>query len=275
MTGSIFKGKLMQVVSASSWAHLHELLFDGSWNEQIQRFRSPYVFRGLPNKSFDLKTSLMRLGGEYSQLEKHLLRNFKKYGHDSFDTNRPVWHWLTLAQHHGLPTRLLDWTYSPLVAMHFVTADIDCADHDGIIWKVNYHDSCRQLPRKMREVLENDGGNVFTVEMLNSQVKDLESFDLLSKDDFFIFFEPPSIDARIVNQHALFSVASNPKTSMESLIKNASIDAQIIIIPRDIKWEIRDKLDQSNITERMLFPSLEGLSEWLKRHYSPKNFPRP
>jgi hypothetical protein len=43
---------------------------------------------------------------------------------------------------------------------------------------------------------------------------------------------------------------------------------RIAIIPHELKWEVRDKLDQANINERVLFPGLDGLSRWLRRQYT-------
>jgi len=106
--------------------------------------------------------------------------------------------------------------------------------------------------------------------MLSEEVKSLAELDALSPEPFALFFEPPSIDDRIVNQFAFFSVISNPSVALDEWLA-AHPDLWFkIVIPADLKWEIRDKLDQSNITERVLFPGLEGLTAWLKRHYSAK-----
>ncbi|MCF8051306.1 MAG: hypothetical protein K9L59_08730 [Desulfobacterales bacterium] len=88
--------------------------------------------------------------------------------------------------------------------------------------------------------------------------------------DFLLFFEPPSMDDRIVNQFALFSVMSNSAMAVDEWLFRQKGLYKRVILPKALKWEIRDKLDQSNITERVLFPGLDGLSSWLRRHYSPK-----
>ena len=218
----------------------------------------------MDDSTYDLSTSLNRQGE--SHLERHLLRNFRKYSNIT-DNNSSIWEWLALAQHHGLPTRLLDWTYSPLVALHFATAKFNKFDRDGVIWAVNYVDSIEHLPDQLKSIIRKEGSHIFTAEMLDRGVQSLDELSELKVDDFAVFLEPSAIDQRIVNQYAVFSMLSNPNASMEHWLPGKEIRYYKIIIPSELKWEIRDKLDQSNINERILFPGLEGLATWLKRHY--------
>ena len=260
----------MNEITVSSWNELQTELFTDSWNEKLGRFRSRYAFRGLSDSNYKLESRLARHGGDFRKLEKHLLRNFKKYAHRSVVEKDSIWNWLSVAQHYGLPTRLLDWTYSPFVAMHFATADIDAFNVDGVIWAVNYVKTHNILPEKLSRKLEEEGANVFTVEMLFESIKSLTELENLSSDPFILFFEPPSIDDRIVNQFAFFSMSSDSKVVLNSWLEDKMDFWRKIVIPAKLKWEIRDKLDQANITERVLFPGLDGLTKWLTRHYSPK-----
>jgi hypothetical protein len=261
----------MSEVRVNSWSELQDQLFDDAWQPDIGRFRSRYAFRGLADARYPLATTLMRLGGAYAELERHLLRNFKKYAHRNVVQRDSLWHWLSVAQHYGLPTRLLDWTYSPFFAMHFATADLDKYDTDGVIWAVNYLRAHQLLPERLRSCLEMEGANVFTVEMLSETITTLAELQALSPREFVIFFEPPSIDDRIVNQFAFSSVMSDPALPLNDWLVSQPGIWRRVVIPAELKWEIRDKLDQGNITERVLFPGLDGLSRWLKRHYSPRH----
>ena len=260
----------MNEITVSSWNELQTELFTDSWNEKLGRFRSRYAFRGLSDSNYKLESRLARHGGDFRKLEKHLLRNFKKYAHRSVVEKDSIWNWLSVAQHYGLPTRLLDWTYSPFVAMHFATADIYAFNVDGVIWALNYVKTHNILPEKLSRKLEEEGANVFTVEMLFESIKSLTELENLSSDPFILFFEPPSIDDRIVNQFAFFSMSSDSRVVLNSWLEDKMDFWRKIVIPAKLKWEIRDKLDQANITERVLFPGLDGLTKWLTRHYSPK-----
>ena len=260
----------MQSETAQSWQHLQSLLFEDAWNEQLGRFRSPCAFRGLSDTRYSLSTTLMRLQGPFVDLERHLLRNFVKYAHRDVVVNDSFWHWLALAQHHGLPTRLMDWTHSPMVALHFATANTEKYDTDGAVWSINYELAHQQLPMMLRKPLHAEGANTYTTELLAQVVPDLTVLSSLSGDPYLVFFEPPSMDDRIVNQFALFSVMSEPDLNLEQWITRYPHYCRKIVIPARLKWEIRDKLDQCNLTERVLFPGLDGLGQWLSRHYSPK-----
>ena len=256
---------------AASWEDLQRLLFRETWDARIGRFRSPFVYRGGRSHHFLLDTSLQRLGGEYHALEHHLLRNFRKYARDPnvLTAAATTWDWLALAQHHGLPTRLLDWTYSPYVALHFATVDLEGYHEDGVIWALNYVKAAEHLPPPLRQALRQEGSNVFTSELLEPVSTNLRRLEVLQDEPFVLFLEPPSLDARIVHQYALFSLMSTAQSVLHDWLADRPELYFRILIPARLKWEIRDKLDQAGITERNLFPGLGGLSRWLHRHYSP------
>lgn len=258
----------MTDIRITTWNELTEELYAESWSELLGRFRSNFAFRGMSHARHTLRTSLHRLADEPEKIEGHILRNFRKYAMRDAVPNDSLWSWLALAQHHGLPTRLLDWTFSPLVALHFATENLGSYHADGAVWCVDFVKTNRLLPTKLRALLEEEGSNAFTVDMLDRAAGSLSDFDKAYPEEFVVFFEPPSLDHRIINQFALFAMMSGSQARLDHWLAAHPELFRRVIIPSRLKWEIRDKLDQANITERVLFPGLDGLSRWLKRYYT-------
>ncbi len=253
----------------SNWNELIQMLYDIPKDRDLNRYRSDYFYRGLGDASWSLESSLMRLGGDYHKVEGALLRNFVKYAELGALPSDNFWVQLAIAQHHGLPTRLIDWTVSPQVALHFATAELEHYEKDGVIWCLDANRSRRDLPKEFWKILDDEYAYLFSAEMLKN-IKSFREFDKYGQDkDFILFFEPPALDARIVNQGAILSAMPGVQTRLSDYLHRNPDLYQRIIIPRELKWEIRDKLDQDYITERSLFPGLDGLSRWLKRRYGP------
>ena len=254
-----------------SWLDILDDLYSGSWNAALHRFRSPFAFRGMGSDTHTLASSLVRLSNGHPdprRLEMALLRNFRKYAHGEAGLSDSIWDWLALGQHRGLPTRLLDWTYSPLVALHFATDNPATFHVNGVVWCVNFVEAHKQLPPRLRRLLEQEGSDTFTVEMLRA-FPSLRDFDALRREPFAIFMEPPAVDRRILNQFALFGLMSSPDARLDEWLERHPDLCRKVVIPAALKWEIRDKLDQANVNERVLFPGLDGLSRWLARYYTP------
>ena len=259
----------MDEIRVSSWSELQDALFADMWRDDIARFRSRYAFRGRNDAREDLRTSLLRLADDAPSVEVHMLRAFRKYAQREAVPFDSVWNWLALAQHHGLPTRLLDWTYSPYVALHFATADVRRYGVDGVVWCLDYTRAHEEAPPELREALRTEGMDLFNAEVLERVAGDLAALEQLD-GEFVLFLEPPSLDDRIVNQYALFSLLSRATASLDSWVDERPGIARRVVIPAELKWEVRDKLDQANVTERVLFPGLDGLSRWLARYYLPR-----
>jgi hypothetical protein len=133
----------------------------------------------------------------------------------------------------------------------------------------------KHLPHSVVDALERDYAFVPTVEMLDELAPTVDRLDEIAgkRGTFVLFFEPPSIDQRIVNQYALFSVLPGADLRLEDWLAAHPEVWRAVDIPAHIKWEVRDKLDSLNMNERVLFPGLDGLASWLKRQYSPGPLP--
>lgn len=267
--------KNIQTIEPKTWLELQSILFEDK-NEEIDRFRSRYAYRGVANSSYGLETSIQRIGRKPSDMEGNLIRTFQKYApiNTLIDDYNNFWNWISLGQHHGLPTRLLDWTFSPNVALHFLTEFIPSYEKEGVIWMVDFLEMRNFLPPKLRDRLEQKNILTFTSEDLKeaigNSIEEVEAFTRKNSNSI-VFFEPPSIDDRIVNQFAMFSFMLDPDSNKLEWLSNHPSLFKRIIIPASLKWEIRDKLDQANITERIIYPGLDGISRWIARWYSEKD----
>ncbi|NUP00258.1 MAG: FRG domain-containing protein [Nonomuraea sp.] len=259
----------MGMVTVSSWRELDDAISVAGSTDGSAHAHSTLVFRGLARSGYSHVSSLARLAGDYAALETHLIRNFRKYAHRAAP-GPTVWDWLALGQHHGLPTRLLDWSFSPLVALHFATAS--WPDEDGVLVAVDCAAAHHLLPGPLREVLDGEGALLFSTEMLAERARDLPSFDALGRErPFLAFFEPPSLDERVVNQSSVLSALSGARNQLDDWLPEHPGLWWAWSIPAQVKTEIRRRLDQAGMTERVLLPGLDGLAAWLRRYYSPDN----
>lgn len=237
------------------------------------RLRDSGVYRGACNAAWPLLTSLDTLGGVSpphgkADLEEHILRNFIRYSRPYFGS-QPVndWEILVAAQHHGLPTRLLDWTYSPLVAAHFATVR-GRSDVDRAVWRLDWKAVHRQFGLPELALLIQD------LEGLFADQRPFTPWALFgpgaARREFACMIEPPSLDARIVAQAATFTLCSEKRQSFDRFLERHGLDTALtkFVIPAAETGRLRDQLDLVSADERRLFPDLDGLAEHLRRYYS-------
>ncbi len=237
------------------------------------RHRDSGVFRGAANAEWPLLTSLDTLGGvtpahAKADLEEHILRNFIRYSRPFFGTG-PVndWEVLIAAQHHGLPTRLLDWTYSPMVAAHFATLE-GAPDVDRAIWRLDWKAVHRFFRLPERALLIQD------LEGVLGQDRPFTPWALFEprtrERDFVCMIEPPSLDARITSQAATFTLCSDNRRPFDVFLEAIGLRSALtrFVIPARDARRLRDQLDMVSVDERRLFPDLDGLAAYLRRYYS-------
>lgn len=240
-----------------------------SWsdfNRQIKTLKyREWVYRGQSNYKWPLQTSLFRAFNDVYQLrnqnsrlsekiaknsyEQRLIENFKTNAHlfindlPSYDDNLE---WLAVMQHYGAPTRMLDFTYSPYVALFF---SITNGSSDSTIFCFN-----------KREL----NGGVYKDEKNESIFKN----QLLKEDSYLQIYDPQKTNQRLHNQQGLFVVPSNNYESIDEIITNSDREywdsGHKYVIPKTLHYEMIENLKKMNITSSIIFPGIEGYTQSLK-----------
>ena len=262
----------MQTLTIRSLGELIDAVTPREPDPVTGRRRDTGVYHGVSSSSRPLLTSLDRLGGvdpphTKAHLEAHILRNFARYSRPHLPAQLGNdWELLVVAQHHGVPTRLLDWSYSPLVAAHFATAhahDSDCA-----IWRLDWQAVHRAFHLQGLALLLQDLMTLDTFG-LGHPVQPWDLFQGTEKP-FAALIEPPSLNDRIVAQAAAFTICSDTSTSFDAFLEEHDLGMALtkLIIPRDSVDSVRDQLDLAGIEEKRLFPGLDGVAASIRRYYT-------
>ena len=235
------------------------------------RRRDSCVYHGTSDTSRSLLTSLDRLGGVHPPhtkvaLEGHVLRNFARYSRPYLEHTTNEWELLVAAQHHGVPTRLLDWSYSPLIAAHFAT--LGNVKADRAIWRLDWKKVHRRfglpelalLIEDLHRLLGRDGA--YTPWKLIDEGTHAKPFACM--------IEPPTLDARISAQAATFTLCSDTKRSFDEFLAEYDLQDALsrFVIPESATAYVRDQLDLVGVDERRLFPDLDGVAAQMRRYYS-------
>ncbi len=170
---------MIQTVHIDTLYKVKDLVFEQDRNPDNGRFRSSYFYRGMPDASFTLSTSLCRNCGDKADvLESHLLENFIKYVSIEDPTiDESIWKAMIVGQHHGLPTRLLDWTHSVLVALHFAVTEGNLNDldkRDCVVWRIDARELNRRLPDEYKNALNQKKTFIFSTKNLSSVTNSIE-----------------------------------------------------------------------------------------------------
>jgi FRG domain-containing protein len=228
-----------------------------------------YWFRGQSNSSWNLEPTFLRSSDRLGlcattavELETEALKAFRSKAHlfvspHLLDKVRTTLCWWALMQHHGAPTRLLDWTISPYVAAYFA-AQQDVAKQPGAVWCF-----CSQ---KLTQVFEEQHGPL--PDFAASEAPDWceHKLEELSGQQIVIplTFAYAS-NERIVAQQGRFTMCFKVQQKHDCIINQlGSAYIRKFLIPHDRKPDFLLRLREMNITGSVLFPGIDGLGQSIR-----------
>jgi hypothetical protein len=238
------------------------------------------VFRGLSNHTYDMRPSFPRhLRWDPTEFrnvayakESEAFQQFKREARHFIDpsiyaelrdANNPL-QWLTLMQHHGGPTRLLDWTTSPYVALYFASESHPDSDGTVVVWQ-------REMTRTIQEERYGQAFKDFTTAAggTDADVTTSVLFDSDRDDipDMITGLSTNITTRRLSSQSGLFSMTTTPYRDhgevIEEIVDESENDRIYgkILVKAESKSHLVPRLRRSNLHGFSLFPDLEGLGK--------------
>lgn len=224
------------------------------------KFKGQVLWRGQRSSTWDLSPSVFR-SEQKTQDEQNYIARFQHKApsrHQSVPDYEDRAGWLFLMQHYRLPTRLLDWTESPLIGSWFAS-EVDPAlkDHEG---EIDDADGALYALSPYMLNLDQIGQRVL---MLPDDPKSIDSIDCaFSRDDsdveYVVAVRPSEVDIRLLAQLSVFTLHGRG-LDLETLL-NKSKFLQKFRIPNNAKAKIRKELKHLGIRESSIYPDLEHLA---------------
>ncbi len=223
-----------------------------------RRFKGNMLWwRGQSRISWNLHPSIYHKGlAPYETDMAVRFRNEGRVRHSDVPDINDGPSWLFLMQHYGLPTRLLDWTFSPLIALHFAVRDNTADDEDAVVWGL------------MPTALNNNQVGVNTIFGIGSPqsrpvfsnvwanpAKKVEAPNILA-------INTQHVDIRQLIQASEFTIHGS-ETGISDL-PNSDQFLVSITLPSSFKLGYRQILNLLNLTESYLFPDLEHLAKQIQ-----------
>jgi hypothetical protein len=194
--------------------------------------RGAWVFRGHSQTRYSMKPKLGRIEAasqKWQSIEQSLFQSFKRVAILHLQKEpRDEWEWLTIAQHHGLPTRALDWTFNPFVALYF--AVVHHQDVDGEVFALR----------------------------AKTQAGGESPFDIAAA----VKFRPNIVDERFRAQEGLLTFQPDVQVPLNECCES-HWRFEKVVIPAALKRSLAYSLYRQGVHRYTLFPDLDGLSSYL------------
>lgn len=262
--------------------------FQQWYDELTQRpdyYKNRWIFRGVSSAQYELETTLEREAQrsglsltDLPKLEIRIMNDFRRrFHHYSYHTpeRHDIAEWLSLMQHYGAPTRLLDWTYSPYVAIYFAVEKP--RNHGCALWTLESakYTSEYTIPRLGRDQVE----TFFNEEVRPELAAGPEQTKLAQYSLFQYLFRNPNPGLFLVNPFRLSerstiqqSVHLMPGDVTRSFQENLNVHTadhdNLIKLHIHLDTSTRKQfllnLHRMNINRSTLFPGLQGFAESLK-----------